>query len=467
MQSEARPGVAASGRRWRMGRRARHAAHAVAVALLAYLGGMLAISDRGPIADELHYLAHAQSLHATGVFGLASPREPVAAPGARVAPALPGVIAALMALDPTLARAVQCAVLGPCPEGARGSFRSLKLFNLAWLAGALAGLFYLLAGLAGGPTAWLTVGLVLLSGRPWYYADHFLTEGLYAPLMWLFCACFAIAWYRRQTKLAVLASVLLAVAALTRPSLFYLPLFLAPLVVLLELRPGRFERAWLGKHVACLVLPFALVTAPWLLRNYVLFERAAVTVGYGEYPLSSRVSYNSMTAREYRAGWIYWLPDFGDSLARELFPREDYTRLDFGDPQGFIGTVRSQLRERMRREPHPTRWLLREKVLGDWITHLKVTLLLAWRGAFVAKYFGLVGVVAMAAVLLWPRPSGPWRCYRAIALPPLVLLLFHAAISVNVARYNVSLLLPMAMAMAMLLVAVARAARDAAARRSG
>ena len=49
---------------------------------------------------------------------------------------------------------------------------------------------------------------------------------------------------------------------------------------------------------------FGLVVGPWVLRNWILHDTAAVSGGYAAYILVQRVAYNAMTLQEWLASWI-------------------------------------------------------------------------------------------------------------------------------------------------------------------
>ena len=92
---------------------------------------------------------------------------------------------------------------------------------------------------------------------------------------------------------------------------------------------------------------------------------------------------------------------------------------------------------------------MKKYVFNDLFNHVKVTLVLAWRGLFVEKYFGLLGVIAMVWGLCGGLKREERALYLMISLPIGLMLLFHAFFTVSIPRYNLSLLLPMSLCMAM------------------
>jgi len=241
-------------------------------------------------------------------------------------------------------------------------------------------------------------------------------------------------------------------------------------------RQKQLEYSWLravaGDHsdfwpVTLDGLDWALATTG-LARNAALFGQPSLTVGYAAQALSSRLSYNAMRDREFLAGWIYFLPDFGDSLAERLFAERDYARLKFGNPEGFLGSERARIRDAIEAatgvrpahnaaggERSPLAFALERYVLTEPWQHARVSLLLAWRGLFVEKLFGLAGALCLAGLLLFGRDRALEQQLALLALPGLLVLGFNANVSVNIPRYNMLLLLPMALAIAQVLLRAA------------
>lgn len=450
----------------------RIALFALTVALVVGAGVPAAFTDRPPEADELFYLAFARNIATHGVFG--PPAAPGArpAPGADVAPLYPALLAVALVLDGDFAGATNCVLDEPAPARKCASgFAGPRLAQLAFhgLCAGLAALWLL--SLTGRPgLVLLAMACFVLSGTSAEFASRFLTESLYFPLSLLFLLAFARLAAGGRPRWAVASGALLGLLALTRPTFLYLALMLVPLVpwVVRQAATGVRSRLLLATLFAA---GTGLVVAGWMVRNVVVLDHAGLTQSYGSRALSTRLAYNAMRSDEYLAGWVYWLPDFGDKLAVELFGADRVRRLDLGHPDGFYDQGRRQVRaelaaatgvdletrDRYAQDPS-LGWLVREKIIGDFPRHVAVTLLLAWRGAFVAKYFGLLGLLAIGVVLL--RRSSPERGVLVACLGPAVLLLFfNAFVSLNIPRYNLLLVLPMSVAMAIVVADALRRAR--------
>lgn len=163
-----------------------------------------------------------------------------------------------------------------------------------------------------------------------------------------------------------------------------------------------------------------------------------------------------MSWREWFVGWVYYLPDFGDSLAARLFGVESYERLGWNQQSYYI-FGRDQLHAAaLNAAPLPgtARYLFDEYVLTNPLKHAAVSLLLAWRGLFVGKIWGLIAVLLLPAALTLTALKYR-RPLLLLLIPGIALLFAQAMLSVSIPRYNNMLVLPLAIAAAILLTAMA------------
>ena len=143
--------------------------------------------------------------------------------------------------------------------------------------------------------------------------------------------------------------------------------------------------------------------APWSARNLSHFSSPALTASYGGYILAQRVIYNRMSWPEWGVAFIYWLPDFGDSLARDMYDPKYYEKLGFGP-----GTYYAEEAPRYYQEVVAAAgsvnavagYLLRHAVIGDPVKHTLVSLPLAVRALFPGRFCGLLGFASVLAVLV-------------------------------------------------------------------
>ena len=442
--------------------------HAAATLFAVLLFGVVTISPRTPQSDEFVYLGYAYGLAKYGTFTLvtdANGEQPP--PTSRISPLVPATHALAMHFSAEFLGEVECMLsqpgrtISPCVHT---SVFSHYLQLVLWAA-CLTWMAMQLARVTGRwMYAHLTTLFIFLSGAPFEYIAQFNSEAIYLPLMLLFLVAFACALTQGMRRYWIVAAVALALSALARPVFFYL--FWMLLGVLLVAFAWRWLRSRAQPQAAgalIFVTVFMLIIAPWLARNVWLYGAPTMTVGYSAGTLSYRIAYNEMTNDEFVAGWIYWLPDFGDSLAKRLFEPEAYRRLDLGNPEGIhqAGSRRVMQEIEAKSGAAPgsytrdapragTGWVLREYIISDWFNHIKVTLLLFWRGVMLNSYFGLVGF----GLLLWALAgglNGPHRPLFLITLGVTTLLsLFYAFISLNIARYSAPMILPMSLAYAAL-----------------
>lgn len=283
--------------------------------------------------------------------------------------------------------------------------------------------------------------LVLFLGKLNIYAVWLITETVAFFFFFIFIAAFAYVVSRPSRGLAYFIMGLgLAGASLTRPSYLYLCYFLVLTLPFYLLFFKKETVAGALKNTSFLVVTLVLFIGPWIFRNYYYFDVANVSAGYGSFILAERVSYNLMTWGEYIASFIYWLPDFGDTLAAALFPHSQYARLEFDTPDGFYlygNTVfRQEIYAMADTEAARMSLLLKDYVLADLFKHVMVTFTMVFRGMWVAKYFGLVGAaLSIPAFLILKRSVGGWPIFYFI-LPFFFMLGLNAFVSVSIPRYN-------------------------------
>ena len=427
--------------------------------------------DRAPVADELTYINLAYSLYAHGVYGFSSHPDVAPEPNGAVGPFYPAFLAAMMHIDPTLPPKLRCHRLRHITQDKRPCDSNFGVVK--WVQLAFAGLgmvaVWLIAKTISQRTgvAGLAVVLCLASGEPTKFANHFLTEAIYLPLSIVFLAL--CVWAMRNPRALPFAVVgaVLACIALTRPSFYYFFFLSFPLIVIAakiqpSLRNETLVQAFkaLGIPLLTYALVFGVLTGSWIARNAQVIGVSSISVGYSARTLATRLSYNEMTAREYAAGWLYWFPDFGDKAAIFVFGEETIERLRFESPRGFYGFGTTQVMNEVQAETQTTAsflsskeggvqtsWLINEKIIRDLPVHIATTLLMAWRGVFIGKYFGVLGLISIMLFIARPPTPYPHNLALLIALG-LLMLGFNAFFTLNIPRYNLFLMMPMSIASA-------------------
>ncbi|MEQ8667514.1 MAG: hypothetical protein RIC16_17470 [Rhodospirillales bacterium] len=423
-----------------------------AAALVAVLvvGVQVAREDpRHPVFDEIVYLDAANNLVHHGVLA----KGPIAAtppvPSMVEAPVTPAFLAALMSVDETLRDTVACIMAAnydparpttDCPP-VYGAY----LWVMTLLAGLAAGVVWLIARATGaGPgVCWLALILALASGQYGYFARHFLTDGYVLGFFSLMVLGLVSALRPGDGRTRTLAALALAGAAigfcaLTREG--YWPLGLATGVALLV-----FGRRSFGLAGGAVFLgAFAVVLAPWLIRNALLFDTFGLVDGRGATVLIQRIAYNAMTWTEWAAAWVFWLPDFGDRLGPALFGADAVERLKWFGEQSFYQVGNGALQDEVRAAANaagvtPVAYVLDTYVFGDIARHTAVSAVLSWRGLWIGNYFGLIGHVAGIAGAIILIRRGQSGALLALTVPALVMVALHGWVSVSIPRYNVGM----------------------------
>ncbi|MGR8918434.1 MAG: hypothetical protein ACU85V_02355 [Gammaproteobacteria bacterium] len=400
-----------------------------------------------PEADARRYLAYSASLLGAGVFGL-DPERPT--PGRANTPLYPAFVAAVLELRGFHLDALRCHLERGRDDCSAVPIDAVVDAQAVVLALSLAGIWLLAFGLLGRRGAWLALAFALVSGQPGYFAERLLTENFSILLMaWLGVLMLFGRASPGRMRYPLGTGLLLGALALNRPEFLYLAgAFLA--VAAVRALAGA-ERRSAGRYALLLALGVALVCAPWMARNALEFGSPALTASYGGRILAQRVRYNQMGAEELGVAFVYWLPDFGDSLAAALFAPATYARLDFS-PGSYYSEGRAfhdEVAAQAGGEAFVVRTLLVDHVLSQPLWHAATTAALAWRAVFVGKLWGLLALLAFGLALVrgWPSRGALFR----ISLPCWFMLAFYAAVSVSVPRYAVCFVPVFSVALAALL----------------
>ncbi len=323
---------------------------------------------------------------------------------------------------PAMARDFDCVVGGGvCGRGAA----PVRWLQFAMLAGA----YWLVWDIARvlGTQAWLALGLALLTAPLMLHSVNYLMTETTSFLLSTALTAGLVRVARGRRSCGWPTGLALGLAILVRPAFLYL------------------AYAILAFGFWRVAVAAAAVVLPWIVRNDIVLGRAQLTFGYAGHTLAQRISFDSMTWREYGLSFVCWLPD-GNGLGRMLAGRAACARFGWDErPDTFYAIgMRRLVPETLRAAGGPERhlhWLLSHEIARDPVWHLMVTLPLALRGLWVDHYWGLI----LAPVCIWwtvRRDAG----FLAVSLPAFFLLAFNAAFAVNQVRYNLMLIPPFAIA---------------------
>ncbi len=432
-----------------------------------------------PWADDVVYMSIAAGLADRGVYtdGTFADKALVTGPegqGMFFAPAYPALLSLVMRLDEGFHRTAECIIrhldniVYGCEfdlgrelymQGCLGALAAFMVWVAAFvltrrLAVAWGGLLLVLAA-PGISVKKADIGLRLDLGTVYsYYARILMTESLIFPLFTAACLLLSIGFCRRRPWMSFAAGAAFGVLALIRPSFpyFVYALAAAALACAAWTAARRLKDFSFPKLALVFVAGYALVVTPWIVRNGVTLQSYTISKGYAPFILTQRAMYDEMKAGEWAISFLYALPGIGAPVTEKLFPEAAYERLDPRAHGGFYhqgnrGPHLAQVAKDAGGRDKVMGYLMREKILKHPLWHLLVTLSLAWSGMWVAGMWSLLTVPAFAGVMVRAAQTR-WHEFIVFAAPGWFMLVFNAATSVNVERYNLILLPCLAIATA-------------------
>lgn len=301
--------------------------------------------------------------------------------------------------------------------------------------------------------AWGAVGFSLVFKETSEYAHSVLTE----PLYMMGAGVFFIVWVLAvsspgRSRTWFTCGLALGGVTLIKPAW----IALMPVLVILAALYVLWDRS-AAKAVAARGGAFAggvvLVSAALLARNVIQLDFWGLSdPSYMATSLAHRFAFNDMDWTQWLAAWIYYLPDFGDNLARSVFGADVTSPLAWG-PDSFYVYGRDTLitiAAGNAEGKSTAAYLVERHFFDDPVKGIMVTLVLAWRGVFVGGWPGLIAVVAAAPVLYF-APSRQRNLILLVALPAVLMVGAHALVSVSLTRYNIPMVIPYSLILTMVL----------------
>lgn len=344
--------------------------------------------------------------------------------------------------------------------------------------------------------AYLSVGL-LLSADFFYINTSFseLPAALFLLLHGWFLYEAATTSHRRRSLFAVLSGLALGFLILTKAIFLYWLIVLAVgMTLLILLRPGY--RRLLASLALAVVVPAALLTSLWILRNVTTFDRYTLT-SRSATVLAVRAEYSYMTPNEFAASFAEHSAVILRPWLRTFFSPSDLARFDRSNPDSFFYRVTSLTRQsevvKLARERYgmnpdlesPTgaftaaelteaddaalRTAAVRTILDHFDKQLLFTLTFAYSGAFVqvrrydwnytAASWALLNTVRVVAIFfipsLWLMTVSALRKRRYALLlffaPALFSYALHAAVTHYIPRYSAPLVPILIIALILLL----------------
>jgi len=365
-------------------------------------------------------------------------------------------LAGLMAIDPTFGRYKPvCSLVNDACDPK--IFRVVGLANLALIG--LTGLTMFCVGLLVCGNVWAGViagGYLLLNfqmnkgwGDP--ASDRLAVFLVSVNLL-------AVAWAWRGDRAWRWGLVGLALALLTLTKAVFLTYFVLVCVAaaFVAIRKVAVRRK-IASALAIAIVGYGVLVGGWMVRNWSVEGNLRLTDARGGIALSTREVFNHMSPQQYGAAFVYWLRGPGVGLARRMFPAEVVEPFDLDRPGGFYDRGQNGYPARVA-EIMATRGLdapaagaivdhqIITAILERPFTHLLTTLPLFWRGIWIDEFI-VLGL-----------PLFFWVGFRAARRrQPLLLmllsigafnLLFYAAFSLNISRYQMTAVPELALAVA-------------------
>ena len=312
-----------------------------------------------------------------------------------------GAVPAECVSDETVSRRDYC----------RQAYASYRALNLALLLAGALGVFWLVFRLTGVRVlAYLGFLMTAQSAALLASADSFLTEVHAATLM---VAVAALSWTTatsRRPSHAALLGLALAALVLTKVIFAYLWIPVALMLAAADWLRSRLDWTTAGL-VGVLFVAHAIPVGGWMVRNYLTTDDFSIIEARSAAVLGYRSSFNTMRHDEWAAGFAYYLPLTRANLQSAGIPEESFERFDADSETGFRQIDRRRRYPRRRSQlwtdDNPAivgldelgqrRWVndtmadeAIARLLADPGQHLKVSLLLAWRGVFTEEGLGFL-----------------------------------------------------------------------------
>lgn len=419
--------------------------------VLLFLGHVFYADPIAYNSDDLRYINYANTINKYGIFGLSNANNDIPPlPGNANAPLYLFWIAGIMKIDSGLRETIHCVLT--TPGFLTACTHKLGVFYVFQYGLALLSLLFVflttLEFSEKRSMAWLATLLAFLSLKLITFSTIFMTEIMITPFFFAMIYFLLRALKTKHVRWVLLIGAMLALLTLTRPS--YLYLFYGFVVFFLGAICWQRNRMSVLK-LGALILGFVIIISPWAIRNKIQFDDYTLTSGqYAEIILSQRVSYNRMNWKEWAVSFIYWAPGFGDNLAEDLFSKEDYERLSWA-PGSYYDEgwkiLYHQYVEAAGGKENALRHIVKEELIDNAFKHVMVSIPLAWRGVFFSKTWGMLGFVCTIILLVHMQRRKDYR-FLLLSLPFVFMVMFHAGLSVSIARYNIHLMLLYALSMA-------------------
>lgn len=334
-----------------------------------------------------------------------------------------------------------------------------KWTNRILIVAAGFAMFFAVRGITGSRFAAVMGGMhIWLNHQAHKNHDYVISDPLALFLASLLVFAIVWAWKQRNPLTWVFPGLTFVWLAFTKAIYIY---FLPIAVVIGFLFVLMSKSNWRASVAKFVVFTIVAVTpiALWMDRNHDITGRYQFTDSRGGIALSTRVVFNDMDLTDYLAAFTYWTRGAGDGWAEKLFPADVVKPFGWYEEDGYYlrgqlgfgkrvtqlinseGLSYTDAHDRAEQE-------LKDAILSSPIKHLATTLPLIYRGIWIDEFVAITfpAFVVLLAVALRRRNG----LLIAVLLPSLFSLLFYAAFSLNLARYQMTALPGFAIAFAYL-----------------
>ncbi len=276
------------------------------------------------------------------------------------------------------------------------------------------------------------------------YQNEFYSENFGALLVTILSYALLMAYRSGRYRYYGLSGFLTGCLTLTIPIFYYLPwLFIIVSFGLSRSKKIHYQQ-WL-KTSGIFLICFAGVVLPWMVRNYLHFDRFYITERAGAM-LNVRAEKDLMNKKEFFAAFCYWSNcSFLQSLRKPFENDPAFHRLIRGNPDSFYRTGRVRRLE-LNREHGPVvadKLLLREaveKITSHPFRHLAVTLPVMFRGMGMQSCgldFILFGSTLLLFLASIAKRDGQ---LFILLLPTAYCYAFYSLVTYHLPRYSLPLL---------------------------
>jgi len=332
-----------------------------------------------------------------------------------------------------------------------------KWTNRLLIVAAGFAMFFAVRGITGSPFAAIMGGMhIWLNHQAHKNHDYVISDPLALFLASLLVFAITWAWSKRNPLAWAFPGLTLVWLAFTKAIyIYFLPIALLAglLFVVMSKNNWRSSIAKLVVFTIVAVTPIAL----WMDRNHDITGRYQFTDSRGGIALSTRVVFNDMNLTDYLAAFTYWTRGAGDGWAEKLFPADVVKPFGWYEEEGYYlrgqrgfdkraqelvktqGLSGTEAREQAEQE-------LKDAILARPVKHIATTLPLIYRGIWIDEFAVITfpAFIVLLGVALRRRKG----LLIAVMLPSLFSLLFYAAFSLNLARYQMTALPGFAIAFA-------------------